>query len=245
MVEVLYLSGVVLLGSVLQRVTGLGFALVVAPLLVLVLGPVQGVVVTVAFGLVFSAVVFVLHAREVEYRRVLPILAWAVVGIVPAALLVRLIPSSVLSIWAGVLMVLALLISMLAYRVRTPNADRGWMRLAAGAISGVMNVVAGAGGPPLAAYAVASRWDHARFAVSAQFYFMVLGAFSLLGRWVVPEISYREAIGGCVGVLLGVLLARVVRRRVSATASRVLCMILAFGGSIAVIVSGIQELLGR
>lgn len=85
MIEALLLGSIILLGPFTQRFTGVGCAMVVSPLLVLLLGPVQGVVVTVSFGLAVSAVIALLHLRDTEHRKVLPMLVAAAIGIVLAA----------------------------------------------------------------------------------------------------------------------------------------------------------------
>ena len=77
------LAGAVLLGAATQRLTGMGFALVSAPLLVAVLGPLTGVQLLQVFGIFASALVL----AQVCWRRgphsvllMLPV----VVGIFPA-----------------------------------------------------------------------------------------------------------------------------------------------------------------
>ena len=51
------LAGAILLGALTQRLTGMGFALVAAPLLVVVVGPLTGVQLLQVIGIVASSLV--------------------------------------------------------------------------------------------------------------------------------------------------------------------------------------------
>ncbi|MGH3703154.1 MAG: TSUP family transporter [Agromyces sp.] len=234
------LGAAVFVGAATQRLTGVGFALVAAPLLVLVLGPIQGVVMTNIFGVATALAVYVFHVREVEYRKILPLLAAAMIAVIPGALVARVMPANVLAIGAGILILLALALSALARRLRGIGRWPGLV--GAGMLSGIMSVIAGVGGPAITAYAFASRWDHTKFAISVQFYFAVLGSLSLLSRGALPEIGAREwavAIGALVaGMVAGRWLSRIVPIRIA----RFACLALACLGGVAVLTRGLAQL---
>lgn len=65
----LVVCAVVLVASVVQHITGLGFALVAAPAMVLVYGAVDGVKAVVVLGLVVSSAMLLAMLREVHWRR--------------------------------------------------------------------------------------------------------------------------------------------------------------------------------
>ena len=240
MVSALAVGVAVLVGALTQRLTGVGFALVASPLLVLALGPIQGVVITNIFGVATALMVYVFHVRAVEYRKVLPILAAAAVAVAPGAILARTLPSYVLAIGAGSLIVAALALSVFARRIRGVKAWPG--QVVAGGLSGFMNVVAGVGGPAITAYAVASEWEHRRFAISAQFYFAVLGLISLLARGALPAISPTVWIAAVAALAVGLLGGQILTRWIPVRAARSICLILALLGGIAVIVRGIIDI---
>lgn len=241
MLVTLAIGAAVLVGALTQRLTGVGFALVASPFLVLLLGPIQGVVITNVFGAATALVVYASHVREVEYRRVLPILAAAAVAVVPGALLARSLPAPVLAIGAGSLVVAALGLSVIARRIPHVQAWPG--QVVAGGVSGFMNVIAGVGGPAITAYAVASEWEHRRFAVSVQFYFVVLGSLSLLARGVLPAFAVEHWIAAIVALALGLAGGRALSRRVPVRVARSVCLVLALAGGVAVVVRGILDTL--
>ncbi|WP_010204943.1 sulfite exporter TauE/SafE family protein [Salinibacterium sp. PAMC 21357] len=239
MMSALTIALAVLVGALTQRLTGVGFALVASPLLLLALGPVQGVVLTNIFGVATALSVFVFHVRDIEYRRVLPLLGAAAIAVIPGALLARSLPSHVLEIGAGSLVILALALSVLAKRVPHVRAWPG--QVVAGALSGFMNVIAGVGGPAITAYAVASEWEHRRFAISVQFYFATLGSLSLIARGTAPALSSIEWIAAITALVAGLLGGQLLTRWVPTRAARVFCLVLASLGGVAVIARGIFD----
>lgn len=240
MVSALTVGLAVLVGALTQRLTGVGFALVASPLLVLALGPIQGVVIANVFGVATALMVYVFNVRKVEYRKVLPILAAAAVAVIPGAFLARTLPAPILAIGSGTLIVLALALSVLARRI--PRVDAWPGQIVAGGLSGFMNVIAGVGGPAITAYAVASRWDHARFAVTVQFYFVALGLISLFARGATPSISLLDWCCAIGALIVGLIGGHFLTRWVPVRAARSVCLALALAGGVGVIVNGILSL---
>ncbi|MFC7431563.1 MULTISPECIES: TSUP family transporter [unclassified Agrococcus] len=234
------IGGVVLLGSTTQRVAGIGFGLVASPMLMLLLGPLQGVVVANVFGLGTALVAYLGVVRQVDYRRILPIAAAAIVAIVPGALLARSLAGPHLSILAGCLVLVALSISVAARRIR--GLDRWPGLVAAGAAGGVMNVLAGVGGPAITAYAIASRWEHRAFVTSMQAYLVIVCAVSLVTRGEVPRLSVLEWVVALAALGLGAVVGSFAARRVDPRAGRIACIAVATLGGVAVIVTGAVQL---
>lgn len=241
MVGALAVGIAVFIGALTQRLTGVGFALVASPLLVLALGPIQGVVITNVFGVATALMVYVFHIRAVEYKKVLPILGAAAVAVVPGALLAHTLPAHVLAIGAGALVIVALALSVTAKRIPRVRSWPG--QVVAGGISGFMNVIAGVGGPAITAYAIASEWEHRRFAISVQFYFAVLGTLSLLARGALPAISAIEWMAATLALAIGLVGGQLLGRWVPVKIARTVCLVLALAGGVAVITRGILELM--
>lgn len=236
----LALGGAVFLGAATQRISGMGFALVASPFLVALLGPFDGVVLINLLGALTAFTLFVTVWRHVEYRRVGLLLVPAVIAALPGALVARFVPSAILSIVVGVLVVLTLAGSFFAVsNVRIMG--RGGALLAGG-VSGFMSASAGVGGPALSAYAIAIRWPQQAFAMTVQPYFFVLAATSLALKGSLPQLEWTgwTACAGALalGILAGHFLARVVKPR----AARVLVVALAFAGALVIIAKGLVQL---
>ncbi|MGN8050860.1 TSUP family transporter [Curtobacterium sp. 22159] len=74
-----------LVGTVLQRLAGIGFGLFATPLLVLALGPGPGVVAVVICGGSASVLLLVQQWRAVEWRAAVPLAVGGVIGVVPGS----------------------------------------------------------------------------------------------------------------------------------------------------------------
>ncbi len=230
----------VLAGAMVQRATGVGFALISTPFLILALGPAEGVVTVSVLGGLSALLIWVSAIKQVDYRAIVPIIIAAVVGIAPGALLSRVLPGPQLAIAAGSLVVAALVISLFAGRVTGLNSLPG--RLGAGFLGGFMQAVCGIGGPAVMAYANAVKWEQRSFAISIQFYFVVICAFTTASLGSAPPLTLLQWIILLAILIVGTIAGALVNRRLSPATGRTIAMILAFLGGITVIVNGVQAL---
>ncbi|WP_298805157.1 TSUP family transporter [uncultured Pseudokineococcus sp.] len=196
---------VLVVGAAAQRVTGLGFAVVAAPVLVLLVGPSPSVVLVNVLGAIVALLVLLRVRRDVEPRRLLPVTLAALVGVPGGLVLARSVPSAWLELVLGLLVLAALGVSAHLARARArcdhsraepaspedealvPDGDGGEelapaapppsavRAVAAGAGSGVLHAAAGLGSPVLSVHAVASGWPQRSFTASVQPWFVVVG----------------------------------------------------------------------
>ena len=101
----------VLVGTVLQRVSGTGVGLVVAPVLSLIMGPGPGVLATNAATTCSGFLITLSVRRFVEWRHAAVLVASAVPGIVAGALVVRWVPSAWLQVAVGAVVLAGLAVS--------------------------------------------------------------------------------------------------------------------------------------
>lgn len=237
--ELLFLPLGVAVGAVTQRVTGIGFALVAAPLLVLAAGPFDGIILSNLLGLMVCAVVLASTWRDVEWRRGILLAVPALVAIPVGAYVARTMPGPLLLVVIGTIVLLALGLVQLSSRAKVLHGTAG--AIGAGAASGFMNVTAGVGGPAMVLYAVSSRWEHRHFVATFQFYSVMVNAASLLskGRPHLPPSALALSVGAlAVGLFLGELLSR----RVPAEKAGRAVVLLAMAGALATVVKGVIAL---
>ena len=239
--------GAVVMGAGMQRVTGMGFALVAAPFLVLLLGPVEGVVLVNVCGAVTAGAIIFRVRRDIDWKRYMALAASALLGIVPAAFLVRYLPPSVLEISIGVTLAVGLTVLLVMKSAVLPQRRR--YLFTAGGLSGLMNTAAGVGGPAVSMYSMATRWQHKSFAATMQPYFFTIGAFSLISKAltapasfpVLPMTMWLAVAAAC---LIGLVLGDLASKRVSTRAAQILLIILAYLGAAATIVRGVLDAVG-
>ncbi|MFF9640855.1 sulfite exporter TauE/SafE family protein [Kitasatospora aureofaciens] len=105
----LLLGLVVLLGATVQWLAGLGFALVAAPVLVLLLGPNSGVTLANFAALAISAVGLAGSWRQVRPGAMLPLMAASVCAVPAGARVAATVPTPELLVGIGVLVTAAAL----------------------------------------------------------------------------------------------------------------------------------------
>lgn len=238
-VDLVLVAAAVLVGAGTQRITGMGFALMASPLLVLVLGVDDGVATSQALTLIASVVVLFSLWRSVEWGKAGLLTLASLVGIAPGVWLTTQLSAPVLSILIGVLVIVALVAVMANEHARVFTGTTGGA--AAGSLSGFMNVTAGVGGPPIVLYQLSTNWAHGPYVATVQVYFIGLNVASLAagGAPGLDTATWTAVIGA---LLAGLLLGDRLARRVTDSQARVAIVVVALGGAAATVVKGILEL---
>jgi uncharacterized membrane protein YfcA len=235
-------------GAVAQRVTGMGFSLVVSPFLVLLLGPFDGVLLVNLASVVSAVIVLATVWRYVDVRAYLWLSVAAVVGVIPGAFLAATVDAAILETFVGAVLLLSLTASLLVARLpitvkgRTP-------RVAAGFASGLMNASAGVGGPAVSAYGILSRWPQREFAATLQPYFATVGLASVVAKAIIvpsalPDLGVIGWTAAAVALLAGVGVGTLTAKRLPLRWARSAVIVIAFAGAIVALVTGALHLLG-
>ncbi|MDP4586146.1 MAG: TSUP family transporter, partial [Microbacteriaceae bacterium] len=109
----------IVVGAVAQRVAGMGYALTLAPLMVLALGPFDGPMVVNIAGAFSSALVFLQSKRSVDWKQFWILAVPAVIVIVPSAFFSVAFSGPALQIGIGVILLFALATSLIAVKSET------------------------------------------------------------------------------------------------------------------------------
>ena len=235
--ELLFLPLGVVAGALTQRVTGIGFALVCAPLLVLIAGPFEGVVLSNLLGLTVSAVVFVTHWRDTEWKKGVLLAVPALAAIPFGAYVARNVAPAPLMVIIGLLVILALGAVTLSERARVLRGTGG--AIVAGASSGFMNVTAGVGGPAIVLYAVSTKWEHRKFVATFQFYSIFTNLASLVAKGGLPHVSSAALVVSFGALAVGLVGGEFLARHVDHELARRLAVGLALAGAVFTVVKGV------
>ena len=237
---------VVAVGALMQRISGMGVGLIAGPVLAILLGPVEGILVINVIAFI-NAVVTTWTVRDrVDWKKFALIGGALIFGIVPGALLVANTNSALLQILVGVLLLLALAVTTFA-KPYIPKVEGRAPAAVSGVIGGFMNTLGGIAGPAITVYAQASRWDQRTYAATLQPIFMVAGALSFLAKVLVgagdlsntdPWIWPVAVVALFLGVFLGVKL----EDRFSKATARRIALSLATLGGVTAIIRGVAAL---
>lgn len=225
-----------LVAGVIQRITGLGFVLVLLSPIVLLYGPVTGVTLAVLLSLVASLTAVPLVWREVDFKHTLWLLVPGVMAAPLGVLLTMALAEAPLLIAIGVLAIFALVAGWIPALARMLRGNHG--AVAAGALAGFMHASSGLSGPALAAHAVGDKWPQRSFSASAQVIFVAFSAVSVALRGL-PQLPMVDVVVGVIATAVGILLGSILTRWVPTTVARRAMLTIAWLGAIVVLIRGI------
>ncbi|MEV4902695.1 sulfite exporter TauE/SafE family protein [Citricoccus sp. NPDC055426] len=230
----------ILVGSTLQRLSGTGVGLVVAPVLALLMGPALGVFVTNSTTVVSGLLIMLAVVRDVDWKRYLIFLPAALAGAVPAAFLVRELDPAWLNIVIGAVVLVALALTFGTPRV--PHVRSRALTAATGMVGGFLNTSAGVAAPAMVMYSKLARWDQRSFAATMQPTFMTMGIFSVATKLAVGATTFDQLPPWwlfpiiVVTVVVGIRVGGWLAGKVSLGAARTVAITLAgLGGAVAVV----------
>lgn len=228
-----------LVAAIIQRVTGLGFVLVLLGPVVVLFGPVEGVTIAVLLALVAALAAVPLVWRQVDWMRALWLIVPGLIAAPFAAMLVFALPEAALLLLVAAMAFAALLAPRFSALSSTLQGRTG--AIVAGAAGGFMHVASGLSGPALAAYAVGDRWDQRRFAASVQVIFVALSAVSVALRGF-PSTAAAAVVWLVAATIAGIVVGTFVTRWVPPRAARIAMLAIAWAGAVVVLVRGVLAL---
>jgi hypothetical protein len=224
-------------GAGAQAVTGIGFSLVCAPVLTIVLGGADGVRVANVLSIGGNLLMLGRERRAADLRRVLMLLVPASLAAVATAWVIRGANPHVLAVVAGSLVLVTVAVLALGLEAQRLAGRVG--AVLAGAVSGAMNVAGSVGGPAVAGYALNARWSAAQTRATLGAYFLGINIVSVASRGV-PSMSAWFFAGGALALLVGFGAGVLLARRLDETAVRSWTLGLAGLGAAAAIVQGVR-----
>jgi uncharacterized membrane protein YfcA len=233
------LGGVVLVGASVQRMSGIGFALLTAPVLAMLLGAEQGVLLCNCGSAAISAIGLATTWRQVRPGAMFPLIAAAACSVPLGAWVAARLPEPQLLAVMGALVTVAVLVVLRGARVASLRGTRG--AVAAGVASGFMNSAAGVGGPALSLYAVNAGWTVREFVPNAQCYGLLVNLFSLLVRGT-PQLSHPAWLAVAAALALGAVIGHWAGGRVPERRARTVVLLLALGGGVTTLLKGLSML---
>ena len=183
-------------GAVSQGVAGFGFGLVAASAVIAAFGPTTGVVCICLLALVSTIPPL---ARELSHTRWVDAGIWIAAAVVVTPLLgwaLRGVDTEPLSVMSGLVILVGVALLALG-RTAAALSGRAGGALA-GAVSAAMNLVAGAGGPPVALFAANAGWSVSASRATMLTFFTAsnIVTIAVLGL----ELPGRAAHGGHAGL---------------------------------------------
>jgi len=237
----------VVVGAVLQRAAGLGFAMILSPVAVALLGPVSGVMLVNCLAIGSSALIMPAVWPRIDWRRYVPIIVASVPGVLAGTWMSSALPHGWLEIVIGVMLAGGLLITALLPRA-AGRGERPVLRAVTGGAAGAMSATAGAGGPAIVIYATVAQWPFPTLAATIQPYFATVAGMALAGKLIAqPEEWPAFDVAGwamlAAALLVGTLVAHVVASRIPLRVARSAAYLIAWCGAGVAVLRGVLILM--
>lgn len=217
----IYLFFTVIFAATMQSITGFGFNIIGAPLLMLFIAPKQVVSLTIFGALLLNLMVIHKTRGQGDLRMVLPMFAASMVGVIPGVYVLKLVDPGQLKLVVGVIVILMALV--LASNVSITIRRERLAALFAGGIGGFMGGATSMSGPVVAMFLMNQKQDKVLFRANLVRFFclgniMTLSTLYAMGVMDVAVFSLAAYI--VPGVLVGTWVGEKVFQRVSALAFR-------------------------
>jgi uncharacterized protein len=225
----------VIVGAVAQGSVGFGFGMLAAPILALVDEElVPGAVLLLGFTV---ALVIAWNERgALDWLGIRWALVGRVLGTLAGVYAVSRLDHDAMAIALGVIVLLAVAISLTGWHVRPTTSTL----VGAGLMSGVMGTLTSVGGPPMAL--VYQREEAAKLRSTLAGFFVFGASVALLALTLSGELSKRQVVDGAVllpGLLVGLALSRILTPYLDRGWTRVAVLTLSTATATALVVGAV------
>ncbi len=213
-------------GAALNALSGFGFALVTVPIMALVVGPKEAVVLSAIVGLLSNSGVAIRYRDDTDRPMAGRLLAGSMVGMPLGLLVLDAVPEDPLKVAIAVVVLLTAAALASGWTPPPPNraADVG-----AGFLSGVLNTSIGISGPPVVLLLQAHKVTKGPFRATTATLFAVAGVVALVLFGIAGQYNRSVLVAAAVALPawpLGWLVGAAVPRRVPEERFRVLVLVL-------------------
>ncbi|NMR28399.1 TSUP family transporter [Crystallibacter degradans] len=238
----------IFLGSVAQRIAGVGFALLLSPILVMLLGAHTGIMMINICSVVSCGLIVPRVWADINWNMFWWLTIPATLGTIGGSFIAVNVPSAPLVVTVGAVVIFALVLSVMLHRASVTVSGNPPKALA-GLGSGLTNSLAGVGGPTVSAYAVLARWPQREFAGTLQPYFFVIclitvGVRTWLNPSHLPQLDWWMWAALGVMIVVGIFTGEKLLRHIQDDHARVAVIIMAFVGAVAALIKGLLDLNG-
>jgi len=230
----------VFVAAFIRGVTGFGFALILAPILLLIFTPANVVVVNLFLGLISNILVLSYSFKKVDLKKILSMIIGSALGIPLGAWIIILIAPATLKILIGGVTVSCAVLLALGFSSTFTREKLG--SAVAGFLSGVLSSSTSLGGPPVVLFMHNQNWRKDVIYSSLAAYFLFACFWSLIALYISGLVDTQIIVVAASltpALLSGVGLGIIFFRRINARHFRRLSIAIVICAGILGILSGL------
>lgn len=229
--------------SVINALTGFGFIIVAAPLLVHLLAPKDVAATALLLGFVISVLV-VWKEREHIDLRVVGFMAFAALfGIPLGTAILERVSGSMLKVLVGSVVILATV--PLSAGLQLPTKHARPLSAASGFLSGVLAGICGISGAIAALFFMGQGWEPRKIRPTISGFNAVVSSLTLIWLLTTHSIGRNEVLSAAMFlplVFIGLALSNLVRPRVDGRHFRTITFVLVVVAGVLAVIAGVIEM---
>ena len=183
---------IMFIAATVQGIAGFGRALIAAPLIALFTPADETVVIMIMLGVVGALIMIIKTYRHLHLRRMLPMVAFGILGIIAGVQILSIIPVKELKIVMGVFIIVSAVILATGFRIKIKNEKLAYS--VAGFIGGLTNGAISFGGPPTVLFLQNQNEEKNVFRANLSFFFLVIGFVGSLNLFINGMMTENLAI---------------------------------------------------
>lgn len=226
--------------------TGFGYAIITAPLLALVLGAKETVMLVMLTGLVIRLFLVRATRNQGSFKAIMSIVTASVIGAIPGAYVMTQISNEGLKLFIGVL--LLLFTGFLWKNYSLPVKHNKIIESLIGLLSGFLSTTTGINGPPVVLYYLNSKAEENRveFRANLTRYFLLINIFSIIFSIIAGTLKIAElwlhTLLSVPALYIGFFIGEKMFSRISAATLRSGSLVMVLLSSLAMIWSVLSKL---
>lgn len=179
LIDIVIATGIIALAYLVRGIAGFGSGLIAIPLLALLMPLSVAVPLIVFLDYVASASHGIKHREAIQWREIVSLLPFAIVGVLTALFIYNSVDMEVLKVWLGCFVLLFAIYSLFSFTGNTLISSL-WA-VPAGGLGGMIGTLFGTGGPFYVLYLKFRNVEKTQFRATFATIFLLDGAGRLAG----------------------------------------------------------------
>ena len=163
--------------SFLQGVIGFGFALIVVPLGLSLLGKTTIVTSVLIIGITLNLLLILKNKERIDKKMMGFLIIASFIGMIIGVELFKIVPSNILQLFAGLLVIVYSIYSAF-FKITLPKSNK--LTFIAGLLSGILNSSTGLSGPPIVMLLANQQTNKMVFKKSLSVFFLFMNITTLI-----------------------------------------------------------------
>lgn len=208
---------IILIASLIQGITGFGFALVAVPLLSLFIPEIKNITpIIVIYSLITNIIIVYKSRKYVEFKKIIPLIVFAIIATPLGTYILISFKAKTLKIIIGVIIIITALAMLKNFKIKIRNEKISYGVV--GILSGILNGSTGLSGPPVVLFLTNQGEKKDVFRANLTMFGFITNIFAII-NFIAEGIINRDTLTFTAlyfpSLLLGVIIGIIVVKKIS------------------------------